>query len=267
MIEIIDERIFWCGRWWLTRERWGSQHPKKTINWYDPSAIDIDTHGRLLLDIHRNRTGFDKNGKRYTNDEMLVMTPHQLSQLTISPYGTGLISSVEDFGFGKFTLIAKLPKGNALWPAWWSYANNPEMALPEVDFFEAYSKTTGYKKLAWCFFKKKLKSWNIASCLHSDPKLHLDQVPAMNPALEDFNKDPSADFVKYEVFWWPTVLAFYINGMLVRNIWDPAILNYLAKYKFQIIINNHIDCSCTDKFRVDSITPFVIEKFTYEPFM
>ena len=46
------EIIEWCGYKWLSQERWGQIHPDKAIQWYDPTAIEINDKGQLILKTH-----------------------------------------------------------------------------------------------------------------------------------------------------------------------------------------------------------------------
>ena len=91
----MSETINWSGYEWLTRERWGSIHPSKSWNWYDPTAIEINDAGQLRLKIHRNPRDFDINGK-----------------IIHSEYGAGLICCDREFGFGHCQIEAMLPSGN-----------------------------------------------------------------------------------------------------------------------------------------------------------
>lgn len=115
--------INWCGYDWLTNERWGQVHPNKTLSWSDPSAVEINKDGYLVLKTHKNRKIFGD---------------------VISEIGIGLVSNKTEFDYGYFEIEAKLPTGKNLWSAFWmwSYQTWP----PEIDVFEAVSgkNTKGY---------------------------------------------------------------------------------------------------------------------------
>lgn len=245
------ETITWSGYEWLTRERWGSIHPGKSWNWYDPTAVEVNESGQLLLKIHRNPRDFVIDGK----------TVH-------SEYGTGLICCEREFGFGKYEIEAKLPSGNCLWPAWWMYP--PVAWPPEIDIFEAYSKLTGYRKYSWLhkYFPRwfdDVRSWNVQSCIHTRQDEKIDQVPARNPDIDDFNCDPTQYFIKYGMRWLSSEISFYIDDVCVRKVFDRKVLDHLADYgPMMVILNNHIDGFDRDKFDVDNTTPFVVNYFRYE---
>ena len=94
-------KIGWAGYEWITQERWGKWHKSKPWNWYDPKCVHIDNWGYLHLGTHKN--------------------PKQFGDIE-SPYGVGLISSVDDFGYGHFEIECKLPTGKKLWPAFWMWS-------------------------------------------------------------------------------------------------------------------------------------------------
>ena len=56
-------KIKWSGYEWLTQERFGAIHPKKSFNWYDPSAIEI-RDGKLILKTQYNPKTFTIEGKK-----------------------------------------------------------------------------------------------------------------------------------------------------------------------------------------------------------
>ena len=87
--------VNWQGYEWITQERWGQIHPEKPHWWYDPSCVNVDDNGMLHLTTKCNPTYFRDLDK-------------------ISPIGVGLVSCTEKFGYGVFSIDAKLPKGKHL---------------------------------------------------------------------------------------------------------------------------------------------------------
>lgn len=237
----MDETITWQGYRLLTRERWGSIHPEKPWNWYDPSAITIKNN-ELHLDIHFNPREFFIDGKAITSN-----------------WGIGLVCFEQDFSHGLFEIVAKLPKGHGLWPAFWMYPS--DTWPPEIDIFEAYSHTDHYR--GWL-----LKPWQIETCVHREDGLGLKKIPARAPWWCDFDRwfNPF-EFNSYSCFWGKTELIFRINGHEVRRITDRGILDCLAAHKMMVIMNNHIDGHYKDRFTVDEDSrPFIIQSFTYKTF-
>ncbi len=265
-IEIVDEKFLWCGFEWLTRERWGSIHMDKAWYWYDPTAIMIDQYGNLHLQINLNKQAFNKEGCKLIWEPKYDSYPNGkfVDDVIVSYYGAGTMSSVKEMGFGTYTLSAMFPTGNWLWPAFWLYP--PTTWPPEIDIFEGYSKDTDYKKMKWslCGFRKKLKAWNIQSCIHV--KSGIPTVPAKMPDLDNFNHPPQNIFNTYQLFWGRTVLIFSINYKEVRRITDQKVLDHLAQYSpFMVLIQNQIDGFGKDKFNHKDTTPFVLQNFTFKP--
>lgn len=233
----MNEIISWSGYNWLTRERWGSIHPEKPYNWYDPSAIKIH-NDQLCLNIHKNPRSFTINKKQIN-----------------SPFGTGLVTCESDFGFGKFEIEAKLPKGKGLWPAFWMWA--VDEWPPEIDIFEGYSGLKGN------YYKHFIKPVNVKSCVHLRDEWNTRKICAKAPWIIQFNKKPYKEFHIYSCVWTNDKLEFYIDNKRIRKIRDKKILGHIARYKMKIIINNHIDGKYISVWNIES--PFVINYFKYEP--
>lgn len=235
------ETIEWQGWRLLTRERWGSIHPQKPWNWYDPSAISITPKNELSLGIHFNPREFFLDGKT-----------------VLSQWGIGLVCFEKDFSFGRFKIIAKLPKGAGLWPAFWMYP--PVAWPPEIDVFEAYSKNHNY-------WGGLFHPWNIETCVHRENGIGLKRIPARAPWWYDFDHDFNPlGFNSYWVNWTPESLVFGINANVVRRITDPGHMASLANYRMMVILNTHIDGRYKDSFSYDPSRPFLIQSFQYDPY-
>jgi beta-glucanase (GH16 family) len=240
----MNEIIEWSGCNWHTKFGWGIMHPdpKARANcWADTSAVTIDESGRLILDIKWN-----------PKDDGLLH----------ADYGIGMVQSVEKYGLGKYILSCILPQGNYLWPAFWLY-NDEQDNGTEIDIFEGYSKKMDYMNVGWLCYD--LKSWNIASCIHTKPDL--PAVPAQNPPIIRFNRNPGLTYNTYELHWQTNYIAFLINGVIIREISDPMVLNHLTtNARMKVILNTHIDGSYYKKFKLEEYnSPFVINFFKYIP--
>jgi len=271
-IVIVDGKFYWGGRWWYPKERHGWINlEQKPHYWYDPSAISINELGQLALTVHKNKQAFDSAGHKLPWAEVEHLTQAQLTarKITISEWGAGTMCSVDEMGFGTYRLVAKLPAGNWFWPAWWMYPDG--YWPPEIDIFEGYAKTTNYqlfrwycKYLKWLGVKDKLKAWNLKSCIHTRAEANIDSVPAITPALKDFNKDPTTDFHEYKMIWTPLTLDFYIDGVRVRHITDKKVMDRLAAYSpMMTLITNQVDGFGSKKFSDVGTTPFLIAEFEY----
>lgn len=234
---------------------WGIVHDKEAPRancWYDKSAVSINGES-VKLHIHFNPKDF-------------ILDQGDNAPLVIhADYGVGMLWSVNSFSFGKYTLIAKLPKGNYLWPAFWLYTATPHRP-EEIDIFEAYSKETGYKVMGG-ICKKSFKGWDIRNCLHTGTSdFKLKKMPAIYPDLNTFNTDPCSDYLKYEFVWYPEIMVFSINNTIIRVIYDTNILNHFSQYnQMNVVINNHIDGRYYKQFSLNGITPFEIVNFFYLP--
>lgn len=244
----MSDIIEWSGYKWLTRQRWGSVHDeadKRVDCWYDPDSVRVLNNDQLELSIHYNPKNFDINGQ--------TITAH---------YGVGLITCETDFGYGKFEVECKMPKGKGLWPAFWMY--NPtagEMAKPEIDIFEGYSDKKGnYREC--CSF---LRPYNVESCLHLESGLGLPKTPAQKPWIWDFNSNPSDGFHKYSLNWTTELIEFKIDNKTVRYIDDQDIVNYCSNRKLILLLNTHIDGNFANTFEIDEKNPFLINYFSYDP--
>lgn len=231
------EHINWCGYTWLTRERWGSWHSGKPWNWYDMNCIRVKDD-ILYLSVQKN--------PRVFNDGYNVV---------MSPYGIGLVSSLDEFGFGYFEIEARLPVGDGLWPAFWMYP--PEHWPHEIDIFEAYSKKNNYRE-CW------LKPWAIESCIHREEGLGLIHVLSRAPWRWEFNNDPSKNFNRYGCMWTQKEITWLINDKIIRRVRNYSLCEYMSKYKMHVIINTHIDGKFVDDFKCsENMTPFMIRYFRY----
>lgn len=232
----MKETITWSGHEWLTRLGWGSMHDdpaKRNDCWMDPSQLKITNTGSLLLNIAHNPKTMTLNGVE-----------------TTANYGAGTISSIQTFGYGTYTICAKMPVGVGLWSAFWLYDN----CNPEIDF-EMYSMGGDYRK---CF----LRPYAVETCLHTEPEYELKRFPARAPLFSHFNHDPSAGFHEYTIRWKSNLLEWYIDGVRVRRLKDEKTLRYLQDRKMTAILNTYIDGRYQEKFRINS--PMEVRYFIHE---
>lgn len=227
----------WCGYQWEPQERWGQVHPEKNYMWYDPSAVSILENGDLKLDTKYNPKGFDG----FTSN-----------------IGIGLVSCTEKFGYGTFTLEAKLPKGKHLWPAFWMYAW--ESWPPEIDIFEGYSNGRG------SYFNFNLdmligRFWKVNTNIHLGKTPNNYDIGAKSGNMGMI--DPVKNFIEYKVEWFENSINFYYNKRLVRTITDPSVLDQLKGTTMNVIINNGIQEKYNTKSKDTS--EMIVRNFKYEP--
>lgn len=256
---------FWC------HPTWGHIHDKPTPRancWYDPSAIVKNDNGRVDLKIHRNPAVFDYNQKCVTdqwveNGNFKEGIDKAIPSLLYAEYGVGMLWSVLPFSFGIYSLTAKLPKCNYLWPAFWLFTHTPHRP-EEIDIAECYSEETNYMVMrGMC--KKVFSGWNVTSCIHVGDD-SLTKYGMKRPDVEDFNINPSSNIVKYSFEWTKTGMFFYCNDACVRAILDRDLLYHFTQYpEMHVIINNHIDGRFYKKFSANNTTDFELYNFEYTP--
>lgn len=229
----------WKGYDWIQQERWGQVHPEKPDWWYDPTSSYIDSDDRLNLLTKRNPKYFDDIGK-------------------ISTIGVGLVSCQTKFKWGEFSIEAKLPYGNNLWPAFWMWSW--DSWPPEIDVIEGYSdQSPNYLKLR---LLKPLGFWNIQTNVHYT-ELNRNKMIGGKTHFFGF-KNPTKNFIKYSVIWTPDKLEFFYSDRLVRRVKDVNILNQLNETTMNVIINNGV----TSKVDLEkqNLSNFIIKDFTYNPY-
>jgi len=231
--------INWSNYKWESGQPWGTIHPDKTIQWYDPSAIVENSDGSLTFKTHYNPKYFDHLG-------------------VTSPIGIGLMTSSERFGYGTFEIDAKLPKGKQLWPAFWMYPTEGEYR--EIDIFEAYSNNCGnYLNF---YINNIFSLWKIETNLHI--KNEDDSWGSRGPKSKFFTwKNPAKNFNNYKLVWTPDELSIYYNDKLVRSA-DSDYVDACRDYKFRVLINNALrnDADITSSHKTSE---FVVERFRYTP--
>lgn len=241
----MDRKIFkWSGYEWLTQERWGELHPEKPYTYYSKDNVIINAYGNLELNIKENpKKIIGNDGKEYN-----------------PKYSMGLVSSTGNnplFKYGEYEWIAKLPKGQNLWPGlWmWSWDRWP----PEIDVAECWTNNCGgYFRFN---HKWRLFQWNIQSNVY-DASAKGNKARCI-PILKGFFKNPSENFIRYGLVWTKDRLEFYYDGSLVRIIDDKDFMEYLnanTKKGMNIIMDLHP----TEKFNEYKSNSLIIKSFRYD---
>lgn len=257
-------KINWQGYEWLTQERWGLIHPEKPLVWYDSSAVSIDIDQTLRLKARPNPKEFEIYDPECDYD-----CPPPKIKVT-SPFGIGLVSCTEKFGYGYFEIEAKLPKGPYAWPAFWMWAF--ETYPPEIDVFEGYSNKKG-SYFNWHHDLLLGKFWRVKSNIHLKDKTagatiggqnsdgtHRYQLNAKAHWLGW--KSPHKKFNKYAVLWDKDLIEIYFNDKCVRRITDQKVLRQFDNRTMNVIINNSVQ----DGYSKNPLEhEMVIKNFKYKP--
>jgi beta-glucanase (GH16 family) len=132
------------------------------------------------------------------------VTPWKVETETFN-FSSAQIASNEDFGYGKYELRCKIPKGRGFWPAFWLYGvvgNNAS----EIDIFEF---------------------WDDNTCNHN-MNVHLNH----NMCLTDYNADDfSEEFHVFTLVWDNYKIEWYVDGNLKRR-----------NTKFNTILGQQVEC-------------------------
>ena len=114
-------------------------------------------------------------------------------------YTSGVISTWGSFAqrYGVFEIRAKVPKGKALWPAFW-LLNAEGGWPPEIDVFEILGQTTTF--------------------MHTGVK-GVNRYDGMNTALPGI--DLSEDFHVYTVDWGPNNTVLYLDDTEIFRVATP----------------------------------------------
>ncbi len=233
------ETIQWMGFEWILKETWGQIHPNKPLFWYDPSAVNIDSQGFLHLRTHHNPKTFTINGKVIT-----------------SPIGAGLVCCLHPFHFGHYKIVAKFPAGRHLFPAIWLYDLNTWP--PEIDIVEGYSNCLGnylnfnpFRMLSWMYVWSAFH-YRDASGTH---------IKVGNRPNSISLRDPSGNFMTYEMNWDPNKISLFLDGRLTREFSGSLMQHFQQPMRFIMNNGHRSNKPVNEKQKTD----FVIKSFSYQP--
>lgn len=225
----------WKGYTWRVGQLWGMYHPDFLKSWYSPKAVSID-EDVLRLTIKRLPLEIIENGEKIT-----------------IPYGVGLITCTEEFGYGTYEWKMKLPKGKDIVGALW-LASNSDWP-PEIDCVEAFSGSAGdyIRRFFWR---------NIEPNIHYRDKNGQHQERGAYATFRWlFKKDGVID---YKIVFRPDSIKIYYNNIRVACEKRKRILQDFKDVKFFPIININVMEPYEDKNidECDSIMEVHDFKFT-----
>jgi beta-glucanase (GH16 family) len=222
--------IDFCGYKWESGNRWGIYHPNNPTFWCDPSCIDV-TDNILRL-----------QSKRHT-----LKTP-DCGDIEI---GVGLVTSVDNFGYGEFEAEVMLPKGTGLFPAFWLWAS--DSWPPEIDIFEGWSGKSGF------YTSKYIPYYSLATNAHygkepNHPTIRAKSHMVWNRFDQTWNK--------FKLIWNLFEISIYYNDKLIRQIIDESILEHYEGKVMQVVFNNGV--GNPSEYTNDSV--MLVKNFKYTPF-
>lgn len=183
--------------WQTTMEGNRIIHPKEPWQWYDDGQVMIgfDT---AALTIEKKPNTIEHEGKTYHPQ-----------------IATGVMRSVQSFGYGLFTAQIRLPKGKNLWPAFWLVGEGLWPDNGEIDIMEAYTRRqASYYRFPFAYevttdahFPEHGAEAHIGA-----KKMSVFTLPA-----------PSEHFVEYSVLWSKDAVYYYADGKKVRELPDYVV--------------------------------------------
>ena len=223
--------IEFSGYKWQSGHRWGNYHPKNPTFWCDPLCVDV-TNNVLRLQTKRHKIS--------TTDAGVI------------DIGVGLVTSVDDFEYGKFEAEVMLPKGTGLFPAFWLYG--ADTWPPEIDIFEGWSRKSGL------YTSKGIPYFSLASNVHygNSNYTHKSIKSKSHMVWKRFDRQ----YIKFELDWYPDEIIIYYDNMIARRVTDPNVLEWFDDKKMQVVFNNGVDKP--SEYTNDSV--MLVKNFKYTPF-
>lgn len=136
------------------------------------------------------------------------------TQTSSFDYSSGELWTKEKFGFGKYEIRCKLPKGKGFFPAFWTYGDPYKN---EIDVFEFWNEND-------CFgsYDASRLSKNPHFNFHNDDEQDgtSESCPedVYGPCSSWNGPDYSADFHTFTMVWNFYTIEWYIDGSLARKV-------------------------------------------------
>lgn len=153
------------------------------------------------------------NCKRETITKPAVFWDPNSPALTYN-YTSSNIVTTEEFGWGKYEIRCKIPKGKGFFPAFWMYGEQSGEGS-EIDVFEFMSEKNVFGK----FDESKLSKINQ---MHYHKLYKTGAPPGINHNCGSSNgnesgTDYSLDYHIFAVIWDRWAISWYIDGKLIKS--------------------------------------------------
>ena len=191
-------------------------------------SVSYITNGSLVIDPHLTADMIGANGltsadiSLWSGDFATTCTNNfdygcerQGGANIINPVTSAAIRTAESFNFryGRVEVVARLPKGDWMWPAIWmlpaqsAYGDWP--ASGEIDIVESRGNARGYAP-GGCE--------SVSSTIHYGPFWPLDGYPNTHAQYTAPSGDLSTDFHTYGFFWNSTTMMTYIDTTTILSV-------------------------------------------------
>ena len=175
-------------------------------------------------------------------------------------FAVGVMRSEDTFGYGRFSAEIKLPKGRNLWPSFWLVGEGKWPDNGEIDICEAWTDSKGsYFRPTIPQFPYLVPGWKTTNNTHFIVEGMHGYTGTRNVPWCKQPKNPSENFIRYEVEWRPNNVIFRVNGKVTRQYgWNVA--QHLLGKRMHVIFNLWTD---NEDFTIES--PMMIRNFEYKP--
>lgn len=174
--------------------------------WTSNTNANADPNGDMIRKMGDDLSPLTWSG---TLDFSAKKMPPELAE-TIGPEDPAgyMGSSISSFPYaqqyGVFSIVAKIPSGKGIWPAFWLVPVDKSWP-PEIDIFEVLGEDTTV----------------LYTNLHTN-------IPKNKTAIHnkvETGIDLSADFHEYTVDWGPDYICWYLDRKLIHKHPTPADMN------------------------------------------
>lgn len=203
----------WKGYNWRTGQPWGDFHPDFTKSWYSPNTVKVE-NDVLKLTIKKDHKTFK--------------TSVEDSETVLIPYGVGLVTCIEEFGYGTFEWSAKLANGKDIVCALWLASN--QSWPPEIDCVEAFTNNKGS-------YNHRLLWRRIEPNIHYIGKSGHEQRGGKRTCRFLFKINKTVDF---KIIFTPNKIDVYYNNKRVMHETREVVLQDFKDVKFFPIMNINV---------------------------
>jgi beta-glucanase (GH16 family) len=158
-----------------------------------------------------NRRNSHNNEKQFYHPNQVAVADGNLKLTAINTprdgkaYQSGLVTSKELFGPGRFEARMDLPTSQGMWPAFWLNANNVQWPLGgEIDILENRGSQPNLVSSAYHFQR------NPGPCCGQHEYIYDEYAPAVGGVPVNFHDG----YHTYAVEWEPGVMRFYVDDFM-----------------------------------------------------